>query len=151
VHLFRRHRPVVAAPAALTADGFAAADAPAFQRSFVAALDAGERAGRRDVPGVLQVGRGAGDRLVVIWRNLVVGFVPADRTAPFEALLPAGPRAGVELRGGVHHADGLWHVWVGDPPADGFPPPPAGLDTLPAPEDTLLGIRLPRHDTGGAT
>jgi hypothetical protein len=151
VHLFRRHRPVVDAPAAVAADGFTAADAPAFQRSFVAALHAGERADRRDVPGVLQIGRGAGDRLVVIWRNLVVGFVPPDRTAPFEALLPAGPRAGVELAGVVHHADGLWHVWVGDPPAAGFPTPPAGLDTLPTPEDTLLGIRLPRPDGGGTS
>jgi hypothetical protein len=38
---------------------------------------------------------------------------------------------------------------VGDPPADGFPPPPAGLDTLPVPPDTLLGIPLPRRDDGG--
>jgi len=149
VPLFRRPRPLVDAPPEVVAEGFAAAEAPALQRSLVAALHHQERADGRELPGDLEIGRGAGDRLVVIWRNLVVGFVPPDRVAPFTALLPDDPRAGVVVRGVVHHVDGLWRVWVGDRPASGFPPPPAGLDTLAVPPDTLLGIPLPRHDGSG--
>ncbi|GIG21624.1 hypothetical protein Cch01nite_23480 [Cellulomonas chitinilytica] len=150
MRLFRRHRPPVVPPEAVGPfDGFTAADAPALQRSFVAALHIGERAERQDVPGTIEIGRGAAGRLVVIWRNLVVGFVPPDRAAPFDAALPADPRAVVAVDGVVHHADGLWRVWVGDLPADGFPPPPPGLDTLPVPEDTVLGIRLDRRGENG--
>ncbi|MGY4645316.1 hypothetical protein [Cellulomonas sp. URHB0016] len=148
--LFRRLRPRADPPLEIrVAEGFLAAEAPALQRSFVAALHPRERHDHADVPDLLEIGRGAGDRLVVIWRNLVVGFVPAERAPQIEAALPAGPRAGVTVRGVVHQAHGLWRVWVGDGPADGLREPPAGLDTLPVPEDTIFGVRLVRRDDHG--
>ncbi len=145
--LFRRHRPVVVPPESLGPfDGFTAADAPALQRSFDTALHVRERAARGDVVTTVEISRGAGERVVVSWRNLVVGFVPPDRVAPFDAVLPADLRAHVVVPAVVHPVAGLWRVWVGEPPADGYPPPPPGLDTLPVPEDTMLGIRMPRRD-----
>jgi hypothetical protein len=141
--LFRRRRPLV--PLEII-DGFEAAEGRALQRSLTAALRADERAARRDVPTVLEIGPGSGDVLVVIWRNLVVGFVPPDEAMRLRQLLPTPPVA-LTIRGVVRWDGGLWRVWVGDPPDEGFPASTPHHDTLPEPEDTLLGIPLRRRSS----
>ncbi|NNH08725.1 hypothetical protein [Cellulomonas fimi] len=133
-----RRRPHVQA---LVADGFLAAEAPALQTSIVAALDVRERAVPQPLRAELHVDRGAGDRLVLSWRNVVVGFVPPDRVAALAAQLP-DRKAVVVVPGVVHPSGDIWRVWVGEEPADGFPAAPEGLDTLPVPEPTIAGLPI---------
>lgn len=140
--LFRR-RPEVAADVPV---GFCAAEAPAMQRSILAALGLGDRPAAAVVPARLHVEHGADERLVLVWRNVIVGFVPADASPPLRAALEAAGGASLVVRGAVHRADGTWRVWVGEVPADGFPPVPDGLDTLAAPELTILGVPVRRLD-----
>ncbi len=139
VHLFRRNTQ----PFRLV-EGFEAAEGRALQRSITAALLTSERADGQDVPDLLQIGHGSGDRLVVIWRNLVVGLVPPECVKQFDQVLADKPRAVVAVRGVVHLSGDLWRVWVGDLPGGGFPESTAHLDTLPAPEDKVLGIPIRR-------
>ncbi|MCC2336684.1 hypothetical protein [Cellulomonas wangsupingiae] len=140
--LFRR-RPEVSADVLV---GFCAAEAPAMQRSLLAALGLGEHPAPTVVPARLQVDRGADDRLVLVWRNVIVGFVPAHAAPDLAVRLDAAGDATLMVRGAVHRADGTWRVWVGDVPPDGFPPVPEGLDTLPPPEPSILGVPLRRLD-----
>ena len=127
--------------------GFFAAEAVALQRSVVASLGLGPRPAPATVPVRLRVEHGAGDRLVLVSRNVIVGFVPAD-DAPLLArqLEAVGTTAHLVARGSVVHVDGTWRVWVGEVPTDGLPPVPAGLDTLQAPGFTILGIPVNRYD-----
>lgn len=130
-------------------DGFVAAEAPALQTSLVAALTVHERTAERPVAVELRVDRGRGTRLVLSARNVVVGFVPPDEVSLLAAQLPPG-RALLVVPGVLYHQDGLWRLWVGPTPADGFPAPPDGLDTLPVPDPSIAGIPLkmlrPRDD-----
>lgn len=141
MRLSRRRHVAVDVP-----DGFHAAEAPALQRTFRTALDGRERGDGRPVPATLDVTRGLEGRVVLTWRNLVVGFVPPERAATFADALPDDGRTVLTVPGVVHRVDGLWRVWVGDVPADGFPPVPDGLDTLAPPEQTIGGIALRRPD-----
>ncbi|MBO0925386.1 hypothetical protein J1G44_12960 [Cellulomonas sp. zg-ZUI199] len=138
-----RRRPDV--PADVTA-GFCAAEAPAMQRSILAALGMGDRPAPARVPARLVVEHGADDRLVLVWRNVIVGFVPADAAPPLAAALAAAGDASLVVPGVAHRSDGTWRVWVGDVPDDGFPPVPDDLDTLPPPEQTILGVPVRRLD-----
>lgn len=141
--LFRRRAEV---PADVVL-GFFAAEAVALQRSIVASLGLGPRPVPTAVPVRLRVEHGAGDRLVLVSRNVIVGFVPADDT-PLLArqLQTVGTTAHLVAPGSVVQVDGTWRVWVGDLPPDGLPPVPAGLDTLQAPGFTILGIPVHRYD-----
>lgn len=141
VALFRR-RPEVH----VDVTGFHASEAPAMQRSVLEALGLGARPAPAVVPARLRVERGTDARLVLVWRNLIVGFVPSDAAAPLAEALAGADGATVVVDGVVHHVDGTWRVWVGPVPAEGFPPVPDGLDTLAAPEDTILGVPLRRLD-----
>ncbi len=116
------------------------------QRSILAALGLGDRPAATRVPARLVVDRGADDRLVLVWRNVIVGFVPADAAPPLADALAAAGDATVVVPGVAHRVDGTWRVWVGDVPEDGFPPVPEGLDTLAAPELTILGVPVRRLD-----
>lgn len=126
--------------------GFCAAEAPALQRSLLEALGLGDRPAPAVVPADLRIERGADDRLVVVWRNVIVGFVPADVAGPLADRLGTTGATALAARGAVHHQEGAWRVWVGDVPPGGFPPVPAGLDTLAAPTPTILGVPLRRLD-----
>ncbi|ADG75140.1 conserved hypothetical protein [Cellulomonas flavigena DSM 20109] len=139
--LFRR-RPEVH----VDVTGFHAAEAPAMQRSVLEALGLGARPAPTVVPARLQVERGADTRLVLVWRNVIVGFVPPDAAAPLVAALEGAAGATLVVDGAVHHVDGTWRVWVGPVPTDGFPPVPEGLDTLAAPDVTILGVPVRRPD-----
>ncbi len=145
VALFRR-RPEVPAH---VEDGFSAAEAPAMQRSILEALGLGDRPAPAVVPARLRVEGGADGRLVLVWRNVIVGFVPPGATAPLAAQLAAAGDATLVAPGAVHHVDGTWRVWVGAVPTGGFPPVPEGLDTLAPPETTILGVPVRRLDHRG--
>lgn len=139
-----RHRPPVPAH---VGEGFLAAEAPALQRSFRAALHVAERTAGQPVPADVEVSRGAGDRVVLAWRNVLVGFVPESHRELLAAQVDAARPAVLEAPGVVHRSDGLWRLWVGPAPGDGtFPPPEPGLDSLPAPQDTILGVPLRRPE-----
>ncbi len=142
VRPFRRPAPVPAH----VGEGFLAAEAPALQRSFRAALHPSERAAGRPVPARVEVTRGADGRVVLAWRNVLVAFVPESHLALLAAQVDAARPATLEADGVVHPSGDLWRLWVGPAPGDGFPPAPPDLDTLPAPRDTILGVPLRRPD-----
>jgi hypothetical protein len=138
VKLFGR-RPHVPAE---VGDGFVAGEAVALQTSFTAALDARERAAGDPVNAELVVEPGRGELVVLVWRNVVVGFVPpAHRDTLREQLAVAG-NARLVTSGQVFRRDDTWHVWVG-PPRAAFPETEPGTDRLAAPPCTIFGIALP--------
>lgn len=129
------------------ATGFHAAEARALQTALLGVLAAAERATGRPVPVELGVTAGRGDALVVLCRNQVVGFVPEAHAPPLRVQREAAGRGARLVVPGVLVLDaGTWRVWVGPVPADGVPAAPAGLDTLPAPQPTVLGVPLRRDD-----
>lgn len=133
----------------MTADvpaGFHAAEAPAMQRSILAALRLGDSPAATTVPARMHVERGADDRLVLVWRNVIVGFVPAEAAPTLASALDAAQGATLVVPAAVHRPDRTWRVWVGEVPSDGFPAVPDGLDTLAAPETTILGVPVRRLD-----
>ncbi|TQL03107.1 hypothetical protein [Cellulomonas sp. SLBN-39] len=129
------------------AEGFLAAEAPALQRSFEAALRAPERAVRTPVRARLEVGHGRPGVLTLAWRNVVVGFVPPAHVTALAAQVDDAAPAALEVDGTVHRHDGLWRVWVGPVPEAGPERAAVDLDVLPAPVDTVAGV--PFHGLGG--
>ena len=134
-------------------EGFHATEAPGLQRSIVQALGADRHAGRA-LPAELQIQRGRGAHVVVVWRNSIVGFVPPAHVALMRnELARYDERAVVLVDGSVHPEehdpprDGddahgvLWRVWLGPEPEE-YPEPPADLDTLPVPERTVFGMSV---------
>jgi len=141
----RLRRPTVAAdlPA-----GFHAAEARALQVTLTGVLSAVERAAGRPVPVDVVLEAGRDGAVVVLCRNRVVGFVPDPHVAGLrDQVRAAGRRARVGAPGRVVREDGLWRVWVGPEPDGGLPPVPDGLDTLPEPQPTILGVPLRRDGT----
>ncbi|WP_454049797.1 hypothetical protein [Cellulomonas sp. Marseille-Q8402] len=127
--------------------GFHAAEARALQTALVGVLAAAERATGRTVPVDLVVDAGRGDALVVLCRNQLVGFVPEEHAPPLRARRAAAGRRARLVAPGLLLLDGAtWRVWVGPEPEGGIPPVPDGLDTLPAPHPTILGVPLRRDD-----
>lgn len=137
-------------PARVAADvgpGFHVAEAAALQTALQGALGAVERAAGRPVPVEVRLEGGRDAAVVVVCRNHVVGFVPAEHGDGLRAQLDAAGRRTRLVAPGLVFPDGdLWRVWVGEQPAGGLPPVPEGLDTLAAPDPTVLGIPLRRHD-----
>lgn len=127
--------------------GFHVAEAAALQTALHGVLTAAERASDRPVPVELRIEGGRDAAVVVVCRNQVVGFVPAGHRAGLRAQLAAAARRSRLVAPGVVFRDaGLWRVWAGAAPDAGLPPVPGGLDTLAAPEPTILGIPLRRTD-----
>lgn len=137
-------------PARIAADvgpGFHAAEATALQTAVRGVLGAVERAADRPVPVEVRLEGGRDAAVVVVCRNHVVGFVPAEHGAALRAQVDAAGRWTRLVAPGLLFRDGdLWRVWVGAEPDGGLPPVPAGLDVLTAPDPTVLGIPLRRHD-----
>jgi len=132
--LLRRRRPPVPAD---VPEGFWCAEALALKRS----IDSARRFAR--APGEtrarLTLDDGAEGRVVVLWENVVVGFVPAAHTPGLRPQLRAARPASLVADGRVLEHAGLWRVWVGPPwPSEAPPPPPP--DELGPPPDTILGI-----------
>jgi hypothetical protein len=83
-----------------------------------------------------------------VCRNVVVGFVPADRAPALSTQREAAGRKARLVTPGLLHRDGdVWRVWVGPVPEGGIPATPAGTDTLATPEPTVLGVPLRRADS----
>jgi len=138
----RLRRPTVAADVPA---GFHAAEARALQVALVGVLSAVERAADAPVPVDVAFEAGRDAAVVVLCRNRVVGFVPEPHAAGLRAQVQAaGRRARLVAPGRVVRDGGLWRVWVGAAPEGGVPPAPDGLDTLPEPQPTILGVPLRR-------
>lgn len=137
--IFRRAR-----VEAVVDGGFLAREARALQTSMRTALSGGERSARRPVPVELVIDAGQGDLLVVVCRNLVVGFVPEERTASLAPQLAQAGKARLVVPGRLYPDGDLWRVWVGAVPADGLPAAPRDLDRLAAPKLTVFGVPLQR-------
>lgn len=128
------------------ATGFHAAEARALQTALTGLLAAVERAAGEPVPVTLELDEGRDGVPVLVCRNRVVGFVPAEHAGPLRAQRQAaGRRARLVVPGRLVPDGALWRVWVGPVPAGGVPAAPDGIDALPAPQQTVLGVPL-RHD-----
>lgn len=142
--LSRHHAPPVTAD---VGEGFVATEAPAMQQAIRSALRSGE--GKASPIAVeVQFRPGAAERVVVEWRNRFVGFVPASHLAGLRGQMASAGRATLTGVGRVYHDGTYWRVWVGRPPADGFPAVEAGYDELAEPAPSIFGIPLNRPRSG---
>lgn len=138
--LSRNRVPPVAAD---VGEGFVATEAPAMQQAIRSALRTGE--GRRAPVAVeVQFAAGAAQRVVVEWRNRFVGFVPVPHLATLRGQLAGVGKAVLTAPGRVYHDGRYFRIWVGPPPAGGFPEVEAGYDELPEPPASIFGIPLSR-------
>ena len=127
--------------AADLAAGFWAAEAVAMQRSIEAALAPWERADG-PFPVELALEAGPDGRVLVVWRNRIVGFAPDAAAPALLDRLAEGPVA-LTVRGDLFRHGSVRRLWVGPRPASGLPPvPDPGLDHLPAPPVTVFGLRV---------
>ena len=128
--MFWRRRARVQVP---VSDGFHVAEAPALQRGIVQALGSDRPAGAA-IPAALEVVPGRDRHLALVWRNTIVGFVPADRVDHLAAHLPTGGERAVvdgyvfpEVHRPPRESDDargvLWRIWVG--PLHTIPDEPA--------------------------
>lgn len=144
MRIFDRWRRRAQVPADVGA-GFWVAEARALQRAIAFALTAAERAAAT-APATLQLAPGLEDRVVVLWRNHIVGFVPPAQTGPLRAQLAAAEGVDLVVAGHVIRHDGLWRIWAGhDVP--GTPPPADDGEVTPAPE-SIFGIPIPSRLRG---
>ena len=92
--------------------GFWVTEAPALQRAIRNALH-GLLTPQTPVPAELSFDHGLEGRVVVAWRNHIVGFVPADRSADLARQLADAAPAPLVAEGTVHrHGDEL-RIWAG--------------------------------------
>jgi hypothetical protein len=125
--------------------GFVAAEAPALQATIRSAFVGAERvvpgAGGRSVPAELSFEPGAAGRVVVVWRNRNVGFVPEPQAAALRRQLdePGPPQLVAE--GQVYHDGTWWRVWVGPPPGE-LPVPDEHYDELVPEAPTIFGFAI---------
>jgi hypothetical protein len=121
--------------------GFVATEAPALQQAFRSALRLGDPAdGPVEAEFALQAG--AAERVVVVWRNAYVGFVPTSHLASLRGQLVAAGRARLVAPGQVYRDGALWRAWLGPVPDGGPPPVGEGYDELEPPPPTIFGIPL---------
>lgn len=118
--------------------GFWVAEATAMQRAIITALGAAERAHPR-VPARLELSPGAEGRVVVVWRNVIVGFVPPEHAAPLRRQLEVAGKATLVSAGVVVEVGGRRRIWAGEGDPTGSPP----VDELAAPPTTIFGMNLP--------
>ncbi|WP_129338237.1 hypothetical protein [Cellulomonas endophytica] len=123
-------------------EAFGLGEAAALQTALVGVLRAAERAARAPVAADLALEAGAGARVVAVWRNVVVGFVPPDHAPALHDRLAGAAGTRLVVAGWVHRDGDLWRVRAGPRPDDGFPPASAGADLLPPPPRRVLGIPL---------
>ncbi|MDD9206622.1 hypothetical protein PU560_09120 [Georgenia sp. 10Sc9-8] len=143
---FKRRRPVELE--ADVGEGFWLTEALGMQRSITAALTAPERHGR-GTSARLEFSLGLGDRVFVTWRNIIVGFVPADHAPRLRDQLAAVGKAHLLSDGRVYQHAQLWRIWAGPPLGDDPTPPPPEDGEIEPPPPSLLGIPLPHRGTAG--
>ncbi|WP_193311409.1 hypothetical protein [Georgenia satyanarayanai] len=117
--------------------GFWVAEAGAMQRAIGTALGGADRS-RSVVAAHLELSAGAEGRVVVVWRNVIVGFVPPDHAPPLLPQIEAAGRATVVAPGRVVERDGQLRIWAGEGEPTGRPP----TDELSPPPATIFGIAL---------
>ncbi|TNC17457.1 hypothetical protein FHE66_10325 [Georgenia sp. 311] len=132
--LFRRTPPPVPAD---VPEGFWCAEARALQRSVAEARRTSRAPGETRAELLLQ--DGAEGRVVVLWHNVIVGFVPAEHAPELRGQLAAARPASLSAVGHLLEHEGLWRIWVG-PRWPGERPPRVPPDELGPPPDTILGI-----------
>ena len=132
--IFGRRRP---APPAEVGEGFWVTEAPALQQGIRSALTAGETA-RQTAPAELHIEQGREERLVVLWRNFIVGFVPESQLPALRRQLADHPR--LTIRGAAHLHGREWRIWAG-PPWPVSPPPYPQPTIEPAPA-AIFGVQL---------
>ena len=135
-----RFRSARRTPDADIGDGFWVAEAVAMQRSIEAALDPWERAAG-PLPVQLDLESGPDGRVIVVWRNRIVGFAPPDQVATLGAQLAAA-RTALTVRGDLHRLGSVWRLWAGPRPTSAPPDPDPGIDRLPPPPLTVFGLRV---------
>lgn len=128
-------------------DGFWAAEAEAMQTVIVGSMWRAEKK-REVVDAELEFFGGAEGRVVVVWRNRFVGFVPPERAPELRAQIDALPDAKIVADGQVRPHSGAWRVWVG-PPWRGESPPPLPADELEPTPPSIFGIQLSGRDAKG--
>lgn len=117
--------------------GFWVAEAPAMRHAIVGALTGAECA-RSAASATLVFETGAEERVVVVWRNRFVGFVPPSHAAPLRDRLATAGRARLVTEGQVLERDGVWRVWAGPGAPDDAAPGPA--DELAPPPPRIFGM-----------
>lgn len=111
------------------------------QRPIEAALAPWERADG-PFPVELDLEAGPDGRVLVIWRNRIVGFAPDAAAPALLAQLAAGATV-LTVRGDLYRHEAVRRLWIGPRPASGRPPLPGpGLDHLAAPPVTVFGLRV---------
>ena len=120
--------------------GFVALEAPALQATIRSVFVAGEGGG--PLAAELSFAPGADGRVVAVWRNRNVGFVPEPHAAVIRRQLDE-PGPGRLVADGRVYDDGTWwRVWVGPDPAGGFPVPDDAYDELAPPIPSIFGFAL---------
>lgn len=130
-----RHDVVVDLP-----EGFVATEAPALQATIRSAFLAGE--GAEPIAVELSFAPGAADRVVVVWRNRNVGFVPPGHAPQLRRLLEQDGHDRPVATGRLYHDGTWWRIWVGPDPAGPLPVPPPDYDRLTPPVPTIFGFTL---------
>lgn len=132
----RRARPVRAE----FSTGCWVTEAPAMQQSIRSALP-GLQGGQPVVTAELSFDHGLAGRVVVTWRNLIVGFVPESHRSDVARQLGQAGRAPLIAPGRVLQQDGEWRIWAG-PSWPGEQPPPYPEARIAPTPPHILGIQL---------
>ncbi len=143
VRIFRRRPPALAAE---ITEGFWVTEAPAFRQPIRSALT-GAEVRQALVPVEVAFGRGAEERVVVLLRNFIVGFVPEDRATDIRVQLAAAGQARLTTSARVHQEDGEWRIWAGPPWPDGASPPDYPAPTIRPSPPAIFGIQLRTGDS----
>ncbi|WP_324649949.1 hypothetical protein [Georgenia sp. H159] len=141
--IFRRRRtPELAAD---LGSGFWVTEAPAMQHAILGALTRAESA-RAVVPVELTFDAGAEGRVVALWRNLIVGFVPDDVAPTVRQQLADAGEARLVTSGLALPEGREWRIWAGPPWLEGTRPPSYPASTIRPTPPAIFGIQLRTPD-----
>ncbi|HIZ35473.1 MAG TPA: hypothetical protein H9815_06820 [Candidatus Ruania gallistercoris] len=124
--------------------GFWVAEAPSMQAVLRSTMTSAERR-QPMVPARLHFAAGMEERVVVLWRDTIAGFVPGDRATALRAQLTEAGDARLVADGEVREHAGLWRLWVGHWPPAVVPEPP--VDEIAVEPTRILGIPLTGRGT----
>lgn len=111
------------------------------QHAIRGALTAAE-ATTSAVPVELSFDHGAEGRVIALWRNLIVGFIPDDVAPGLRQQLSDAGEARLVTRGQAMQVGREWRVWAGPPWPEGTTPPPYPGSTIAPAPPAVFGIQL---------